>query len=200
MSWGELALPDDEGITVTLDTAQRHAWTAAGCSERGRQPASIPAADPVDITTRRAPSRWVAGVARQTLGRAVYVAPAVVSELDSPIPAGRAAATPVARPRTPWRCVAAGPAIALVALVACVVATRAAGVPIRDPKHVTLSRLLSAAGLVVGFAAVDAAIRACRRSRRRPSSRELRAAWRERWTAQRVLAVGVTLLSFFATY
>src|SRR4051812_30839235 len=73
MSWGELALPDDEGITVTLDTAQRHAWTAAGCSERGRQPASIPAANPVDITTRRAPSRWVAGVARQPRGGALYV-------------------------------------------------------------------------------------------------------------------------------
>jgi len=130
------------------------------------------------------------------------VAPPVASELDTRILAPGVAAMPAAaRARTPWRCVVAGPVIALVAVVACVVATRAGGVPIRDPKHVTLTRLLLATGFVVASAAIDAAIRGCRRSRRMPpSGSELLAAWRERWTGQRVLAVGITLVSFFVTY
>jgi hypothetical protein len=84
----------------------------------------------------------------------------------------------------PWRAVAAGPAVAAIALVAALIATAAAGVPLRDPGGVSVARFLSAATLVGVLVVLDAAFRGGRR----------------RWTAARVVAVASALVSFYVTY
>lgn len=123
--------------------------------------------------------------------------------VDSHTPTGGVAAVSAA-PRTSmtwWRCLAAGPVIAGITLIVSLVATDAADVPLRDPKGVTLTRLIIAVTLVVLAATVDVAIRAVRHGRRgRTPLDALRAAAHERWTPRRGVAVGVAVLSFFATY
>ncbi|HEY2637896.1 MAG TPA: hypothetical protein VGI54_10935, partial [Solirubrobacteraceae bacterium] len=110
-----------------------------------------------------------------------------------------------ANPSRTWvpgrRAVVAGPVVAAATLIAAVAVTRAAGVPLRDPGHVSVVRLGIAAALVLAVAAVDAVVRGARRTGRLlPSGAALRAVGRERWPARRVAAVAIALVSFFATY
>ena len=88
---------------------------------------------------------------------------------------------------TPWRSALAGPAVALVALAAAEVATRSAGVPLRDPGMVATRRLAIAVGMVVALSAVDAVARAVRRAG-------------ARWTRERVALVALALVCFHVTY
>lgn len=102
---------------------------------------------------------------------------------------------------TRCRAVLAGPAVALASLIAALAATRAVGLPLRDPDGVASARLGVAALLVCGLVALDIAIRAAGLGERRlPSLTALRAVRRERWTLARVLPVSIALLSFFACY
>ena len=104
-------------------------------------------------------------------------------------------------PQSRWRSAAAGPLVALAALLAAVVATRSAGVPLRDPGHVTSSRLAVASGLVALLIGLDIAVRAARRTAaRRPSLAAIGQIRSERWPPTRLAIVAVALLSFFATY
>ena len=100
-----------------------------------------------------------------------------------------------------WRGTAAGPLVAVVALVAAVLATDAVGLPLRDPDHVAAQYL----GLVgVGVAllvGLDILLRARRASGRFPPSKAaMRQVRRERWTLGRGVAAGAALLGFYATY
>jgi hypothetical protein len=99
------------------------------------------------------------------------------------------------------RMVAAGPIIAIASMVAALVATGAAGIPLRDPDHVAGRRLVMLLGLVLALVALDVVVRASRRSPGLLPSRALMAEIRrERWTLRRGLIVGVTLISFYASY
>jgi PAP2 superfamily len=101
----------------------------------------------------------------------------------------------------PWREVAAGPAVAVVTLIAALLATRAAGLPLRDPDHVASGRLAVTAGIVLLLVGLDVLVRAARRTRAlRPSRAALVAVRRTRWTPGRALAVGSAVLSFYVTY
>jgi hypothetical protein len=119
------------------------------------------------------------------------VATSELEELRSdPTPPGARPLALAAAPRaaaTPWRSAIAGPVVAVAALVAAVVATRSAGVPLRDPGMVTTRRLATAVGILVALAAVDAVVRAVRRSG-------------PRWTRERIALVAVAVLCFHATY
>ena len=77
--------------------------------------------------------------------------------------------------------------MAAVTLVAALIATGSAGVPLRDPHHVTLTRLAIGTGLVALLIAADAGVRRAR-------GRE------QRWTRRRLAVVAVTVISFFVTY
>ena len=95
----------------------------------------------------------------------------------------------------------AGPAIAVTTMVAALVATDAAGVPLRDPDHVAGNRLLLVVWMVLALVGLDILVRAGRRSSGWvPSWTALVAVRRERWTARRGIAVGSALLAFYATY
>jgi PAP2 superfamily len=96
----------------------------------------------------------------------------------------------------PWRAVAAGPIVALVTVIAALIATHRAHVPLRDPDHVAALYLALVALGVVLLAAVDVAIRAGR-----PLSRSAMAqVRRERWTPARMFAAGTALVSFYVSY
>jgi hypothetical protein len=82
-----------------------------------------------------------------------------------------------------WRGAAACLLVAVAALVTALIATDAAGVPLRDPKHVTEGRLITALVLVAVLIAVDAVIRG-----------------RERWPRARLAMTGGVVLAFYATY
>ncbi len=100
-----------------------------------------------------------------------------------------------------WRATVAGPAVAATSLLAALAATRAAGLPMRDPDGVASARLGVAALLVAGLVVLDIVVRAARRGDGLlPSRQALRAVRRERWTLARVLPVSIALLSFFACY
>jgi hypothetical protein len=100
-----------------------------------------------------------------------------------------------------WRVVALGPVIALVTMLAALLATDAAGVSVRDPGHGASERLIWTAILVAGLAVVDILVAAARSARRPiPTLGALREARQTRWTAARVGAVGVALVSFYATH
>jgi hypothetical protein len=99
------------------------------------------------------------------------------------------------------RMLAAGPLVALATMVAAVICTDAAGLPVRDPDHVAGRRLLIVFGLVGALVALDVVVRAARRSGRRwPSRAAMQAVRRERWTLQRGILVGSALISFSITY
>jgi hypothetical protein len=111
-------------------------------------------------------------------------------------PAVKSAAAP---PR--WRGVLAGPIVAVVMVVAGLIATDAAGVPLRDPDHVAALYLVLVGFGVALLVGLDVFIRAARRTgTRRPSRAALRSVRRERWTGARALAAGSALVSFYVSY
>ena len=80
---------------------------------------------------------------------------------------------------TAWRGALAGPAVAVLALVAALFATSDAGVSLRDPDGVASSRLLVAFALVAVLIALEAFLRAGRvEGTRRPPLRAVAAALR----------------------
>ena len=97
---------------------------------------------------------------------------------------GLAAAPPDRDTAPPWRAVAAGPLVAAVTLVAALILTAVAGVPLRDPGGVSEARFVSAAALVAVLVGLDIVFRGGRR----------------RWTPARVIAVVSALVSFYVTY
>jgi hypothetical protein len=99
------------------------------------------------------------------------------------------------------RLLIAGPVVALVSILAAVLATRAAGLPLRDPDHVAGRRLVLILCLVLVLIGLDVVVRAGRRSRTlRPSRASIASVRRERWTLPRGVAVGSALVSFYVTY
>lgn len=115
-------------------------------------------------------------------------------------PPPRVAAAPV-EPTPHRRAVIAGPIVALVTMLSALLATSAAGIPLRDPDHVAGRRLLLVLWLVLALIALDVAVRASRRAGRiLPSRSTVLAVWRERWTLRRGMAVGAALVSFYVTY
>jgi hypothetical protein len=97
--------------------------------------------------------------------------------------------------------VLAGPVVAVCTSLAAVVATSAAGVPLRDPGHASSRRLVVAICLVASLTGLEVVVRAGRRAGTpRPSLAEVRRAWRERWTPARLLVVGSAVVSFYVTY
>jgi hypothetical protein len=84
----------------------------------------------------------------------------------------------------PWRAVAAGPAVAAVTLLTALIATSAAGVPLRDPAGVSLRRFTIAAALIALLVGLDIVFRA----------------GRARWNAARLATVVGALASFYVTY
>jgi len=91
--------------------------------------------------------------------------------------------------------------VAVVTLVAALLATRAAGVPLRDPDGVAGRRLLWVVLLVVMLVALDVVVRAARRTGSlRPSRDALASVRRERWNWHRGVVVGSALVSFYVSY
>ena len=82
-----------------------------------------------------------------------------------------------------WRGAAACLLVTVVALVTALIATNAAGVPLRDPKHVTEGRLTTALLLVAVLIAIDAVVRG-----------------RDRWPRARLAMTGGVVIAFYATY
>ena len=99
------------------------------------------------------------------------------------------------------RLLLAGPAIALVTLIAALICTGDAGVSFRDPDNVAALYILEVGAGVWLLVWVDIFIRAARRTHtRRPSLAAMRAVRRERWTWRRSVAVAVAVVSFYVTY
>jgi hypothetical protein len=114
----------------------------------------------------------------------------------------RAAAAPADPAGAPHRrMLVAGPVVAVVTMIAALICTDAAGLPLRDPDHVAGRRLLMVFGLVGALVALDVAVRAARRTGRRwPSRAAMLDVRRERWTLQRGVLVFTALISFYITY
>ena len=101
----------------------------------------------------------------------------------------------------PWRSVLAGLVVAGVTLVAALLATRAAGVPLRDPDHVAAKYFVLVGFSVLVLVWLDIAVRAGRRTATlTPSRAALRSVRRERWSWPRGVAVGSALISFYVSY
>jgi hypothetical protein len=101
----------------------------------------------------------------------------------------------------PHRMVLAGPLVAVVSMLAAVIVTNAAGIPVRDPDHIAGKRLLGLLALVAVLFVVDVVVRAPRRpGGRLPTSAAMARVRRERWTRSRAIAVGVALVSFYVSY
>jgi hypothetical protein len=100
-----------------------------------------------------------------------------------------------------WRGVAAGPVVALVTVVAALITTQEARVPLRDPDHVAALYLaLVGFGMAV-MVALDVVLRAARRSGwTRPTRAAIRRVREERWTLARGAAVASALVSFYVSY
>ncbi len=95
----------------------------------------------------------------------------------------------------------AGPVVAFAIVVWALVATRKVGLPLRDPDHVAALYLALVGAGVAGLVGLDIAVRAARRSGTRwPSRAAMANVRRERWTPARGLAVGIALVSFYASY
>jgi hypothetical protein len=113
----------------------------------------------------------------------------------------RGAAASVEAPGPQRRMVAAGPIVAVVSMVAALIATGAAGIPLRDPDHVAGRRLVMLLALVGLLVALDVVVRASRRAPGLVPSRALVAeVRRERWTWRRGAIVATALVSFYASY
>ena len=120
-----------------------------------------------------------------------------LGERASVVAAGPVESAGPPRRRMLW----AGPLVALVSMVAALITTDAAGLPLRDPDHVAGRRLLLVALLVLLLVAIDVYVRASRRGGGwRPGLDAMRAVRRERWTSRRGIAVGVALASFYVSY
>jgi membrane-associated phospholipid phosphatase len=119
-----------------------------------------------------------------------------------PVPAPRQRGVVAPAPKSPQRrMLIAGPLVAVVSVVAALLATDAAGLPMRDPDHVAGRRLLWALAVVVVLVVLDVLVRAARRSGGlRPSLATIARVRRERWTLARGVAVGSALISFYVTY
>jgi membrane-associated phospholipid phosphatase len=103
--------------------------------------------------------------------------------------------------RVGWRGLAAGPAVALVTLVAAYVTTHHVGLPVRDPDHVAALYLAMVGLAVFLLVGLDVAIRAARRTGQLPPSRAaMRAVREERWDLTRSVAAGSALIGFYLTY
>jgi membrane-associated phospholipid phosphatase len=97
--------------------------------------------------------------------------------------------------------VVAGPVVAIVTVLTALLATRAAGVPFRDPDHMVGRRLVWVGCLVVVLVGLDVVVRAGRRSGTlTPSRAAMRSVRRERWSWYRGVAVGSALVSFYVSY
>ena len=95
----------------------------------------------------------------------------------------------------------AGPVVAIVTVLTALLATRAAGVPFRDPDHMVGRRLVWVGCLVVVLVGLDVVVRAGRRSGTlTPSRAAMRSVRRERWSWYRGVAVGSALVSFYVSY
>ena len=101
----------------------------------------------------------------------------------------------------PWRDVLAGPAVALVTVLAALVATHSVGLPLRDPDHVAALYLALVGFGTVVLVGLDVVVRAGHRSGAFPPSRAaMRRVRGERWTLRAGLAAGSALVGFYATY
>jgi membrane-associated phospholipid phosphatase len=99
------------------------------------------------------------------------------------------------------RMLIAGPLVAAVSVLAALLATDAAGLPLRDPDHVAGRRLLWVLCLVLVLVVLDVVVRAGRRSHTlRPSRAAIERVRRERWTRARGVAVASALISFYVSY
>ncbi|MDQ3113116.1 MAG: phosphatase PAP2 family protein [Actinomycetota bacterium] len=109
---------------------------------------------------------------------------------------------PAGRPQPSHRrMLIAGPAVAIVSILAALLTTDAAGLPLRDPDHVAGRRFAMVLGLVAALIGLDVLVRAGRRSRTlRPSRAAIESVRRERWTLPRGVLVGSALISFYVTY
>jgi hypothetical protein len=97
--------------------------------------------------------------------------------------------------------VLAGPIVAGFLVIVGLIATDAAGVPLRDPDHVAALYLVLVGFGVVLLVGLDIALRAARREgRRRPSREAMAIVRRERWTPARAIAAGTALVSFYVSY
>jgi len=111
----------------------------------------------------------------------------------------RPVAGPAPAPRR--RSVLAGPVVAAFLVIVGLVATDAAGVPLRDPDHVAALYLVLVGFGVLLLVGLDIAVRAARRTgTRRPSRAAMAAVRRERWTSARAVAAGTALVSFYVSY
>ncbi len=110
-------------------------------------------------------------------------------------------AAPRARRSPSRRSVLAAPLVALVTVPTALVATEAAGVPLRDPDHVAalyLALVCFGVALLIGL---DIVVRAAHRSGTRAPSRDaMRQVQAERWTLAQGAVVGSALVSFYVTY
>ncbi|MEA2135869.1 MAG: hypothetical protein QOC68_3778, partial [Solirubrobacteraceae bacterium] len=86
-------------------------------------------------------------------------------------------------PEIPTRSVLAGPAVAVVTLITAVAATRAAGVPFRDPGNAVADRFALIGCVAFLLVVLDVVVRG-----------------RARWTRRRGVAVASALTSFYVTY
>ena len=99
------------------------------------------------------------------------------------------------------RMVAAGPIVAVVSMIAALIATGAAGIPLRDPDHVAGRRLVMLLALVALLVALDVVARASRRAPGLvPTRAHIADVRRERWTWRRGAVVATALVSFYASY
>ncbi|MDQ3723986.1 MAG: phosphatase PAP2 family protein, partial [Actinomycetota bacterium] len=91
--------------------------------------------------------------------------------------------------------------MAVVSMIAALLTTDAAGLPLRDPDHVAGRRLVMVLALVAVLVVLDVVVRAARQSRTlRPSRASMQRVRRERWTPARGIAVAGALVSFYVTY
>ncbi len=114
---------------------------------------------------------------------------------------GVMAASPTLPRSAAWRHVLAGPAVAVVTVLAALLATDAVGLPLRDPDHVAALYLALVGCGTVMLVGLDVVVRAGLRAGRFPPPRAaMRRVRRERWTLRAGVAAGSALVGFYATY